>query len=125
MIGNSTPRARSYATRHMGGAASAIGSRIQMEGKPFQVIGVVPVSFPRKAEVWYSAGQHEEIPNRTAYNYWAVARLKPGVSIEQATSEMEGIAASLAAQYPNDNRQKSAAVVLLRDDVVGGGIAHP
>lgn len=108
-----------YATRHMGSAASALGKSIQVEGKPHQVIGVIPVAFPRKAEVWYSSSQHDEIPNRTAHNYWPIARLKAGVTIERANSEMRGIAASLEQQFPKENRQKSASAVLLQDDLVG------
>lgn len=108
-----------YATRHMGSPSAAVGKSLQVEGKPYQVVGVIPFSFPKKAEVWYSAGQHDEILNRTAHNYWPVAKLKAGISADQANSEMRGIAASLEQQFPKENRQKSAAVVLLQDDLVG------
>ncbi|BDC50312.1 hypothetical protein F183_A26280 [Bryobacterales bacterium F-183] len=108
-----------YAARHLGSGPSALGQSIQIDGKPYQVVGVLPFSFPKKAEIWYSSGQHDEILNRTAHNYWPVARLKAAVPVEQANAEIRDIAAALEQQFPKENRQKSAAAVLLQDDLVG------
>jgi putative ABC transport system permease protein len=49
----------------------------------------------------------------------AVGRLKPGVSQEQAQSEMTAIAHGLAQEYPNDDKDKGIALVPLREDLVG------
>ena len=48
-----------------------------------------------------------------------VARLKPGVTVEQAQAELSAIAARLEREYPNDNRGQGASVRALAADIVG------
>src|SRR5204862_6824229 len=55
----------------------------------------------------------------TAQNYLAVGRLKPGVSLERAQTEMTSIAHRLEQQYPESNTGRSVAVTGMRDEMVG------
>src|SRR5262249_17872587 len=57
--------------------------------------------------------------SRSAHNYRAIARLGDGVTIEQARSEMTGIAKRLEAEYPASNAGKLIDVHTLQDYVVG------
>jgi putative ABC transport system permease protein len=106
--------------RVMQGRPDAVGRAIRFEGRLFTVIGIAPFQFPDKTDVWYAAGQEDENPNRTAHNYLGLAKLKPGVTLEQANSELSGLMARLAAQYPKENSKKSAIAVPLREDLVEG-----
>jgi putative ABC transport system permease protein len=57
--------------------------------------------------------------NRTAFNYRAVARLKTGVSMEQAQANLDGIAAQLAAAFPKSNQGRRFVPVTLREQLTG------
>src|SRR5918994_7957958 len=48
-----------------------------------------------------------------------IARLKPGVSLEQASAEMRSIATQLAQEYPNTNRDESAEVIRMHELIAG------
>ncbi|HBY59419.1 MAG TPA: hypothetical protein DEH78_06325 [Solibacterales bacterium] len=89
--------------------------------QPFQIAGVLPAgfSYPGKTEVWVPASLFPETESRSAHNYRVVAKLRPGVSVEQAQVQMAAIAQRIEAQHPADNKNKSAAVIQLREHLVG------
>ena len=60
-----------------------------------------------------------ESTSRTAFNYQAVAKLKRGISLQQAQSELTGIGARLRTAYPNDNKGKGFEFVPLQEQLVG------
>ncbi len=91
-----------------------IGQSVLLEDDPFTIIGVMPESFAypsRQTRFWIPARFTEQTYEDRG-NYWlkVVARLKPGVTLEQARSEMRGIAATLERAYPKDNARNSATV---------------
>src|ERR1039457_6912825 len=105
-----------------GGDASVIGRRVNLDNEPYVVIGVMPRDFhfpSRNAELWMPTRFHEhddDFRDRNNNYLNVVARLKPGVSLDRARAEMGVVAGLLETQYP-ENKQTTASVYLLRDDM--------
>ncbi len=103
--------------------------QLKLNGEPFTVIGVVPdrglrIIFHSDVDVYTSLGRLEEKIGGTARRddhrgIYAYARLKPGVSLEEARAEMEAIAAKLAQRYPNANSGNTSVVLPLLYQEVG------
>jgi putative ABC transport system permease protein len=120
--------------RRYGGDPQLIGQKITLNNEPYTVVGVMPpdFQFPRKGDIpadYYFAGRIDlylpiaftpaEANNRGANELVVLARLKPGVGIERAQSEMRAIARRLTEQYPQTNTDKSVRLVALHQQVVG------
>jgi len=90
--------------RRFGGTSDVVGRPIQLNDESFDVIGVMPSTFQypsRDFELWTPLFiTPEEIRSQYAFNYRAVGRLKPGVTIEQAQSETTAITRHWAQQFP-------------------------
>ncbi len=93
--------------RRYGGDPGLIGKTILLDARPFTVIGVLPAwfSYPdSKIQLWTPI-YHEQSPAvmrlYTAHNLDAIARLKPGVTIDQATAELSTIQRQIRQQFPN------------------------
>ncbi|HEY1527512.1 MAG TPA: ABC transporter permease [Candidatus Angelobacter sp.] len=109
-----------------GGDESVIGKQLQVNSRPFTVIGVLPPDFyfnTRSSDVWVTLGLNPAADLRKTQGrwMWAVARLKPGVSLSRARAEMAGIAHRLEIAYPEFNKGWGVAVAPLRDAFVGEG----
>ncbi len=113
---------------HLGANPAIVGSNIQLNGEAYTVIGVMPegfefpfVSDPNfRPQMWKLQGwTPQEAAIRDNHNYGVIARLKPGVSLEQARTEMNTISGRLAQQYPKDDKGWGATAIPLRQDVVG------
>ena len=115
-----------------GGDASVIGRAVDINNARFTVVGVMPAGFkfpvqPQPTEVWVSTALDNERPigpgaimEARGYRGWrAIGRLKPRVTIEQAQSEAAVIAASLEAQFPDENKDMGIGVRPLLESVVG------
>jgi putative ABC transport system permease protein len=96
-----------------GGDAGVIGQSIMLDGRGYTVIGVMPAgfAFPRQVDIWTPVGQlssSSDWQDRGIHRLWGIARLKPGVTLEQARAEMNAIAVQLGQQYPGlkDDRVK-------------------
>ncbi len=107
---------------------TVVNKTISMEGEPWTIVGVLPKSFapqllPRPGElvVWTPKIVQEHEKRIRASGWWnVVARLAPGVTVEQAQSEMDTISAALARENPRTNATSSAVVVPLREHLMGG-----
>jgi predicted permease len=111
-----------YWQSHFGGRPEVLGQTVRMLEMNFAIVGVMPqgFSYPDKTDIWLAANSFSpETSHRSAHNYRVVGRLKPGVTLERAQAEMTGIGARLEQQYPDSNRDKSVAVRLMRDAMVG------
>jgi predicted permease len=109
-----------YWESHFAGDPRALGQTVRVFGlRP--ITGVLPPGFrfPDKTDLWVPAVSTGTPEPRSAQNYVAVARLKPGVSLEHAQAEMTLIAAHLEQQYPESNKGRSVAVTRMRDEMVG------
>src|ERR1044071_7633357 len=95
--------------RRFGGQTGIINQAITLNGKTYTVIGIMPESYayPSRAEMWVPVGQLSDQPSwQSRGNHpglYGVARLKPGVTFEQADADMNNIAANLEKQYPDTN----------------------
>ena len=104
-----------------GADPAVVGQTLLLDFQPHTVVGVVPnPSFLDEVAIWVPlAWKPTDRAVRDNHNYSAVARLKPGVSVAQAQTDLDTISLRLAAQYPADNKDWGALVVSLQDDLVG------
>ena len=111
--------------RQFGGRSDIVGSTIRLDGKPFTVIGVAPpdLTIPSGAEYWrplmFSSDNLSD-KQRGAQWIGAIARLKPGVTLEQANAAMAIVARRLSDQYPNINKDRVMTAMRLHDRIVRG-----
>jgi predicted permease len=106
--------------RTFGGDSSVIGSTVLLDGSPRVVIGVMPAEFrfPSREIALWTPMSVRELTDDDRSNDWfeVVGRLRRGVTIEQARSELKGIAARLDKAFPQGNDAVSASVFALRDE---------
>lgn len=107
-----------------GGDENTLGRQIQLNLRPFTVIGVMPPDFyfhTRSIDVWLTLGLNPSPDLRKKQGRWmmSVARLKPGISFKQARTEMGGIAKRLEIADPGYNTKWEINVEPLRDSLVG------
>ena len=96
------------------GDPTVVNKTISMDGEPWTIVGVLPKSFapqllPRPGElvVWTPKIIQEHEKRIRASGWWnVVARLSPGVTVEQAQSEMDTISAALGQGKPTHQRDK-------------------
>ena len=115
--------------RRFGGDAAITGKTIKLNGDVFTVIGVMPPDFQffiksgsltgNQPEMWVPAVFSASDRTRRGRYATAVARLKPGVTREQAQAEMDSIGNALEEQYPNFNKGWGINVVRLREQFFG------
>ena len=107
--------------RAFGGDAGVLGRKLSLNGTPYLVIGVMPPEFrfpDQEVELWMPFGFAEAADADRNNNYLeGVARLRPGVSLEQARAAMDVIAGQLRRQYPKELEHTGATVDRLRDDI--------
>ena len=110
---------------HLGGDPSAVGRTIMLDGRGYTIIGVLPATFrwPDKVDVLEPIGvwatQGSEATDRGDRGDMVVlGRLRPQATPAQARSEMEGIAARLAEEYPATNDQFGVAFKPIREAFV-------
>jgi putative ABC transport system permease protein len=107
-----------------GGSDSAVGSRLDLNGRAFTVIGILPRSleFPlaRNVDVLTTiAEEGGNLDERGALMLLAVGRLKPGITFTQAQTDIARVADVLTQRYPQYNRNVTAYIVSLSDRIVG------
>jgi len=119
--------------RRFGGDPTLVGRTITLNRLPFTVIGVMPEGFRGTfilggPDVWIPLAMRNQVlppqllqwyDTRRALICLAFARLKPGVSMEQAQAEMTAIAARLEKAYPQDNEKRSVRLVPLSQAAIG------
>ncbi|HKQ53230.1 MAG TPA: ABC transporter permease [Pyrinomonadaceae bacterium] len=106
-----------------------VGRQVTLSGEKFTVIGVMPSTFkfPPLAraglvepELWVPfAPELSDWPRSSRSVDGAIARLKAGVTLDQAETELKAIAGRLEQQYPETNSSQSVSVVSLHESIVG------
>src|SRR6185503_13968275 len=122
--------------RQFGGDRAVVGRQVTVGTTPATIVGVMPrdfafpyrsmllasVSFTRDADVdvWVPMTLQPRRPNDALRIVGAVARLAPGVTVEQARADVGAIGTRLAAEYPATNAGWGAIVSPPHDHVVAG-----
>jgi len=117
-----------------------VGKTIRLDGYPYTVVGVLPGQFELPSNGLGMMRQDEQsavelfvplvIPpdwmkeDFGEFNYQALARLKPGVSLRQATAQLDAIQTDLANHFPPDVQVHMRAEVLPLKETVVGGVTH-
>ncbi|HYP28749.1 MAG TPA: ABC transporter permease [Blastocatellia bacterium] len=109
--------------RRFSASPDVIGRKITLNGRDLEIVGVMPPGFyfpSREVELWVPFGwnQNNIVQLRRPHFLRAVARLKPGVTVEQARAEMNNIAAALEEQYPDTNTQMGVGLGPLKQWIV-------
>jgi predicted permease len=106
----------------LGAQADLSRLRVIIDGVPARVVGVMPDGFayPAGGSLWIPRELFADTSGRTGHNYEVVGRLKPGVSLAQASAEMNVIAAQLKQQYGSDENADSVEMSRLRDALTDG-----
>ena len=107
-----------------GGDRSVIGRVVHLDGKPVTIVGILPRTFELTPAgilpIWVPLHLNAyERTARSAHWFSVIGRLAPGVSLEQARSEMTAVGAQLGSQYPQDDAGIHVSVGPLREEVVG------
>jgi putative ABC transport system permease protein len=121
--------------RRFGGRGDVIGRKLKIDGDWYEVVGVMPPDFrhPGRAlrtgvDMWapsgFSAAPFAPLEkSRTSYALaGAIARLRPGVSLDEARGRLESFGARLRAEYPNDYPARTGwtpRIIDLHEDLVG------
>ena len=110
--------------RRFGSSPDVLGKVLTLDGTPRTVVGVMPsrVSGLTASDIYYPIGQWNEgafRDRRVGMGMQVLGRLRPGVTLQQAQAELDGIARNLAAAYPAQDVGKSIIQVPLKQDVVG------
>ena len=84
--------ANGFWSERYGSMESAVGRTLTLDGQPYTIVGVMPPGFyfpDRRAQFWvpHRVLRAEENPSRPFGGFWAVGRLRPGVTFEQAAAE--------------------------------------
>jgi putative ABC transport system permease protein len=116
-----------------GADTNVCGKTMMLDGRSYTIIGVMPkgFQFPRvedlpsyfqasaQSDLWTPIGlTGEQFANRGSHNESVIARLKPGITVAQAQSEIDAITSRVAQQYP-ESRGWGAKVVPMKEQLVG------
>ena len=110
--------------KRFAGDPEIINKTITLDGKTFQVIGVMPpnVGLPQAADFWIPMNfdVSPDMKQRKAHFLRPIGRLKEGVTLAQAQADTDLISAHLEEQFPDSNTGWNLRLVSLREQLVGG-----
>ena len=108
--------------RRFAGDRAIVGRRIQLNGLPYTVIGVMPPDFQypsREFQAWVPlVVDPRELTRQETQNYLAVARLRTRATLAQARTDLDAIAKRLETMYPATNRGRGVLVEPMLDSAV-------
>ncbi len=114
--------------RRFGGAPSLVGQTIRLNDADYTVVGIMPDGFrgvSDQSEIWLpvmmvsSVRSVDHLRQRDQRWLSAVARVKPGVTLAQAQTDMDAIMKRLEQAYPDENKNRGARVTMLHDRFFG------
>ena len=119
--------------RRFGGDASVIGQTVQLSGRAFRVVGVLPADFQHVGGTYRTYGHGEAIDiwsvlavpreehprHRFSHFFNVVGRLRSGISRGEMVEDLKRTGASVAKRYPNPNSPWTSSAVPLKQEIVG------
>jgi predicted permease len=114
--------------RKFGSDPNVIGQRLVVGGTGRTIVGVTPASFRlkiwnfRTGDIYVPIGEEHDERFFKRDAHWgtdAIARLKPGVTLDQARADMARVNAGLAATYPDVNTGLKSTIMTLKEEIVG------
>jgi putative ABC transport system permease protein len=115
--------------RRYGGDPDIVGKSIMLNGESNTIVGVMPSGFQlyvkqgsqigKPVEIWLPWTYNPRARVRAGRAWMSVARMKPDVTLTQAQTEMDSIAARFEEQYPEFDKGWGATVVPIREQFVG------
>jgi predicted permease len=110
--------------RKFGSSPDIIGKAVNLDGTDYTVVGVIPENFYfccsstgfRLSDVYVTIGASKDPPvrDRRMISTWGVGRMKQGVTLAQARGDMDGVARSLGAAYPDTDKDTGIVVTPLK-----------
>ena len=100
---------------------SIVGKMLSVNAGQYAIVGVMPpdFNFPDDVDLWLRLSWDLKQHSRGAHFMEAVARLKPGIGVEQASRELAQVSGRLAREFPQTNGGWLASPVPLLDDMLG------
>jgi len=104
----------------LGARSDVIGSKLSLSSGPAEIVGVAPpgFDFPTHSSLWAPIQNNDQTCGRACVYVDGIARLAPGVSVEQARAEMQAIALQLENAYPATNTNRTVGVLGLQAETV-------
>ena len=113
--------------RRFGGDQNVLGRTTDLDGVPYEIIGVTSAEFDNpifglteRPQVWLPLALAENGLDRRGNDHYVIARLAGGVTLDQAQQELTRISEEIKEQYPDTNRNTAALVAPLKEGVVRG-----
>lgn len=116
-----------FCQHKFGGTDGVLGRHVLLDGKSFEVAGILPLGFrsplemslARRADFYKPAAYStDRLTSRGDHDIVVIGRLAPGVSVPAAQAELDAISAALAQRFPDSNKDNRAVIAPLRDDLV-------
>ena len=121
--GRATLVSYGYWKQYLGSSQDLSQSHLKIDGAVFSVIGVLPAGFrfPTDVDLWLPADLDGENPSRTSHNYYAVGRLRDGVTVELANQDISAIARRIhdTSSEQGDYLLRDGIVLPLQDSITG------
>lgn len=121
--------------QEFGGAPDVVGKTIRLNDEAYSIIGVMPRGFlfplsAPDAQLWVTSAHDAEEPNASTtqrgYNQLdVVARLRDGVTLEQARAELNAVQQGMALRYPDDDKNMTTVTVQPELDAMVGDVRQP
>jgi putative ABC transport system permease protein len=112
-----------YWKQYLGASLDLSHLHLKIDDATFSIVGVLPEGFhfPTEATIWIPADLKGENASRSSHNFDAVARLRDGVTVEQANAEISAMGRRIyeASSDKGDYLLKDAGVVPLKDSITG------
>ncbi len=112
--------------RRFGSDPGLVGKVVKLNNNAYTVVGIMPPDFEfpmasQTVEIWVPLILSPNLlADRGNHNMSVVARLKPGVTLQQAQAEMDNIAGQLAQEYPETNAEFGVRLISLHEEVIKG-----
>ncbi|MDP9324530.1 MAG: ABC transporter permease, partial [Acidobacteriota bacterium] len=112
--------------RQLGADPQVVGRPLVLDARPYTVIGIMPPGFRGvgdRADIWIPfvmSNTAEGLAQRGSRGFQVLARLKPGISRQQAQAELDAISRRLEQAYPETNEKRGVEVSPLDEELLGG-----